>query len=131
MSWSGKSLEERSDMRDKLPLYKRVVWLYALALGAAGVGTLIAVDRHPKINWLRTDGPNFGTDLVGLALGLLLVDRLVAWRCEGDLFPRRQGAIRRIGEAARSLEVFLIWSYKAASPQGSPEPQSIEGLIDA
>jgi hypothetical protein len=126
-----KTLEEASDLRDQLPLYKRLVWLYAVLLGAAGAGILWAVAYWPRVGWLQSDGPNFGADFVGLAITLLLIDRLVHWRRDAELFPRRQAALRQLGRAIRDLEIFLVWSYQAASEPGSPKPESVDGLIEA
>jgi hypothetical protein len=73
-------LEERTGMRDALPLYKRAVSLFAVLLGVCGVVIVWAVQHWPHVAWLQTHGPNFGADLVGLAITLLLVDRIIAWR---------------------------------------------------
>lgn len=131
MARRQKTLEEQSDLRDKLPLHKRLVWLYAVLFGGVGGAILWAVDHWSNVGWLQSDGPNFGADFVGLAITLLLIDRLVSWRRDAELFPRRQGALRQVGRAVRDLEVFFIWSYKAASRESSPEPQSIVELFRA
>jgi hypothetical protein len=123
------SLEEQTGMRDRLPLHKRVTWLYAVLLAGIG-GAIIWADEHwPHLGWLQRHGPNFGADFIGLAITLLLVDRILVWRRDAELHPRRRSAVRRLGEAVRDLEIQMAWVYKAASTP-SNEPRTVETLID-
>jgi hypothetical protein len=116
-------------MRDALPLYKRAVSCLAVILGVCGGVIIWAVQYWPHVAWLQTHGPNFGADFIGLSITLLLVDRIVAWRRDGELHPLRQSAIRRIGRAVRDLEIQMAWVYQAASPAGY-EPDTVDDLID-
>jgi hypothetical protein len=117
-------------MKDRLPLYKRATWLYALALGCIGAGIIWADEHWLDVGWLQRHGPNFGADFIGLAVTLLLIDRIIAWRRHAELHPRRQSAVRRLGEAVRDLEIQMAWVYKAAS-RPETEPQTVQELIDA
>jgi hypothetical protein len=111
--------------------YGRHLALTYLALGGFVVVGAVVVESSPGSAAVQRYGPNLVTDVLGILVTVVVVERLLAWQRERAAAPIRTVALRRVWHQLNRLTHMLLFSYKAAAPPGSPQPTSLDALLAA
>lgn len=112
------------------PYGRRLALTYGAFLAAAIVGVAV-VEIWPDEPRVARYGPNLVTELVGILVTLIVVERLLAWQRTRATAPVRRVALRQMWKNLNSLTHMLLFAYKASAPPGSPQVTDFEALLSA
>lgn len=119
----------RKDHRTKRPYGVHLAITYG-GLVAALIVAIVIVQRSPSDETVQRYGPNVVADLVGILLTLAVVERLLVWQQERAAWGLRNAVLRQVWRQLNSLTHMILFAYKATAPPGSPEPTSLDLLLD-
>lgn len=90
---------------------------------------LVVTEVAPGGEFLDKYGPNFATELVGILVTVLLIDRVVRWENERRLQPVKAVAARRLSRPISSLLALLAHLYEVAATPGTPASATTTELL--
>jgi hypothetical protein len=121
--------KEKKAKLSRRPYGGRPVLTYGSLVLAVVVG-IVVVELWPANEAVERYGPNIVAELFGILVTLAVVERLLTWQRERAATPVRTVALRRVWYQLNGLTHMLLFAYKAAAPPGSPEPTSLEALLE-
>jgi hypothetical protein len=108
---------------------RRLAFGYSLLIAATALAFTLT-EAYPNVHFFSRYGPNLATDLLGILVGVVFVDRLLVWRRERDLGPVRAIALRRLEPHLRYLFVWFHNAFLGAMAPNTPAPTSTDDLLD-
>jgi hypothetical protein len=70
------------------------------------------------------------TDVLGILVTIIVVERVRAWQRERAAAAIRTVTLRRVWYPLNRLTQMLVFAYKASAPPGSPKPTSVESRLE-
>lgn len=101
-----------------------------VVLGVLVVVAIVGADIWPRTRLANEYGPNLATELVGILITLVLVERMLRWQRQRELQPIRAVAGKRFRTPIAHVLHVVASMYKAAAdPEEAIVPASVDELL--